>query len=335
MSELTSSAYPPSYEQGHKLFQMGKINESIKVFEAFLTQKPNHVPAAYLLGVCYFRKQQFSQAELQLRKAISLDDSHYNAHYYLGLSLERQNRLSDALVEYKLALAIKPDFQEAQNKLNAHSQAVSPAVPVVKSEKLVRSEVKEPELIQVERVSLDRELTAEELVRGRISGNLLYEGNRRPSSFSGAFLFANLCLLVSVFLWITTLRTPYVGLVSSEAVVSTALFIFIWLLLWINSRTTKYTVYEHRIDFQTGIFSKRERSIWIYQIEDTWLNRSFFNLLTNDASVHFKVTGLETLNKKQDLEITGLGNYRFMKNFWEEIRDATFKHRWALKKWWV
>jgi tetratricopeptide (TPR) repeat protein len=310
--------YPPSYEQGHRLFQMGRIHEAVEVFKAVLAQDADNVPALYLLGVSYYRMQEFRQAQAQFRKVIALDDGHYNGHYYLGLTLEQDNRLNDALIEYRLTLALKPDFTEAQQKLTQYNQALSSASDIVQQGQIDKT--------IVESMDIDRDfMNGGNLYPSTVSGNLIYKGYRRISSFSGTFVLMAICLLGSFIFWVISGFSEYVVAV---AWVLTSLSVLLWLYLLVKSRTTKYSVYEHRIDFKNGIFSKHERSLWIYQIEDTSLTRSFLNLLTNDAVVHLQA-------EQKNFEIIGVGNSQFMKRLWQEIRDAALVQRRAMKRWWI
>ena len=146
-------------------------------------------------------------------------------------------------------------------------------------------------------------------------GELLFSGKRRMRSFSGLFVLQLTALIATVF-------QPLCALV----------FLLLWAILYMKSVATRYWIYERRIDIKTGVLLRQEHSIWIYEIDETWLTRSPLNLLTGDATVHIQAT---MTHKTEHWEITGLGNHKFMKRLWEELRDAGLVERRAMKRWWI
>jgi tetratricopeptide (TPR) repeat protein len=149
-------------------------------------------------------------------------------------------------------------------------------------------------------------------------GELILTKNRRLRSYSFLFVFMIITFVIGI-----------------------GLLILIYLL--IRSRTTNYTIYQRRIDYSNGILYRKQHSLWLYEIQDTWITRTPFNLITNDATVHFRVeTPGQRSPKFQRTEIgnhkfkiTGIGNHQFMRKLWEEMRDSALVERRAMKRWWV
>jgi hypothetical protein len=92
----------------------------------------------------------------------------------------------------------------------------------------------------------------------------------------------------------------------------------------VRSKTSRYRIYENRVDIDTGLIFKRSESIWLYEIEDTQLIRSPMNLITGDAKLYLRTSRATFL-------MTGLGNYEFMNQRWEELRQRALVQRRLMK----
>ena len=79
------------------------------------------------------------------------------------------------------------------------------------------------------------------------------------------------------------------------------------------------------------VFFRTSNSIWLYQIEDVWLKRTVFNLVTGDASIYLQVSGLEG-TKFEKVEITGLGGRKKMHSLWQSLRNEALNERMEKKK---
>lgn len=302
-------------QQGIQCFDNGDIESAIPLLQTAIEDKPDNVDANFFLGVCNFRKKEFNEAERHFRKVVSINNAHYNAQYYLGLVLERQNRLKEEIIpQYRIALALKPDFKEAREKLVALN-AIQP--------------IREQESAKSEKEKLGK------------PGVLLYEGKRRIRSFSFLVIFMFISLGIAIFFlsigWNGDIFTSDIG---GPFIISLATSLIILGYISLQSYYTRYTFYEKRIDFMAGILFRKKRSLWIYQIEDTWVTRTPFNLITRDATVHIRATGLETISGKSALKgghfrIIGLGNYKHIERLWVEIRDAGIVERRGMKNWFI
>ena len=104
-------------EVAEKLFAENKMAKALVHFEILASENQNDAIVNMKLGTCQFRTDDFSAAEKSFHKVVQLQIKNHMAWYYLGLSQERQDNTSDAKIAYKFALAIKPDFKEALQKL--------------------------------------------------------------------------------------------------------------------------------------------------------------------------------------------------------------------------
>ena len=90
-----------------------------------------------------------------------------------------------------------------------------------------------------------------------------------------------------------------------------------------------FIIYDRRIDVNKGLFFNKITSLWIYEITDVSYHRGPFQLFTGDATITIKHTG------GPPISITGLGNRKFMRKIWDELRDSSLVERRSMKNWWV
>jgi Flp pilus assembly protein TadD len=82
----------------------------------------------YQLGVIYFLRSQFGDAEAAIRRAIELAPEQPDQHLLLGSVLERENRLAEARSEYQAELRVYPG-SVARQALAALDRRISPPGP--------------------------------------------------------------------------------------------------------------------------------------------------------------------------------------------------------------
>ncbi|MFN8441377.1 MAG: tetratricopeptide repeat protein [Caldilineaceae bacterium] len=323
-------------EEGAALLKAGKIAEAAKAFRLITTKQKDNLQALFLLGVCHHKLQQYQQAEAMFRNIISLRSNYAQAHYYLGLVLELQNKPQEAKQAFQKALSCKPDFAEAKKKLEQYASH---------HDSRVQSFLRPPQPSTLGQSILPQ-------------GGLIIQGHRRMCSFS----FTYLIMLMLYGLGAMSL------LVAPQD--ETHLILFFWgtillMALFIRSRSTKYSIFENRIDYSSGILFRQSHSLWMYQIEQTSLSRSFFNLFTGDARIQIQSSDIgqvtnggigyyilyalnaiielvtlgllsfrfilhrqdQLVNSPMTINITGLGNYHKMKSTWEWIRDRSLGQR--------
>jgi tetratricopeptide (TPR) repeat protein len=93
--------------------QRGQTSEAENAYRAILNADPNHVEAAYLLGVVFLQQRKFQSAERQIGRAIGLQPNIAAAHYNRGLALMYLNRREEALASFNSAIKLKPDYDLA------------------------------------------------------------------------------------------------------------------------------------------------------------------------------------------------------------------------------
>lgn len=65
-------------------------------------------------GICWYYTGDYGMAETDFFVGLALNDEDARIHFWQGLALAKQNRMAEALQAYDRALAIRPDFYDAQ-----------------------------------------------------------------------------------------------------------------------------------------------------------------------------------------------------------------------------
>jgi Tfp pilus assembly protein PilF len=114
----TSLVREPQWEQGRKYIAEGKNQEAKEVL-AELSKKYPKEPDVYLfLAIASLRLRLPQAAEIDIRKALSLDPDHVEARTLLGwIELEVKRDYGAAVADYSRVAELKPDWPEAHNNL--------------------------------------------------------------------------------------------------------------------------------------------------------------------------------------------------------------------------
>lgn len=124
----------PNYAAAHgnkgvALFKLGKYQESIASFEAAISIRPNFNFAHANLGRALQKVGLLEKAETSLHVATRLDKSDVNAYFSLSLIQIERNEPEKAKESLQKALAISPEFQDAQHLLASLNGQSSSSVP--------------------------------------------------------------------------------------------------------------------------------------------------------------------------------------------------------------
>lgn len=103
---------------GTALLRQEKLDEAGAVIKAGLEVAPNDQYLRYNLGCVYSNKGLFSEAIVELEKAISLGTEIAEVYYLLGEALAAAGRKEESVTAYKCYVDNKQDFDDAQECLS-------------------------------------------------------------------------------------------------------------------------------------------------------------------------------------------------------------------------
>ena len=100
------------------LNEIGKHKEAELELKKAISLNPEYPNAYYNLAVLYIGQGNFEKAELELKKTIKLKSDFAIAHYNLGFILKDQGRLKEAETHTQKALEVDPQFTDAYLSLS-------------------------------------------------------------------------------------------------------------------------------------------------------------------------------------------------------------------------
>jgi membrane protein YdbS with pleckstrin-like domain len=169
-------------------------------------------------------------------------------------------------------------------------------------------------------------------------GELLYRWHRNILSLKS--LWTGVLLLIISVIWLPRIAnrnsadtSGYERILSLLPVLGVVLSVALIIVAVLRAAFTRYTVYERRIDFGTGIFYQRRNPIWLYDVTDISLRRSPLLILTRTAAIDIKY---DTSKKKAGSEsIVAASSSPRMRDFMERLQERVLRERRAMKKMWI
>jgi len=116
-SEAQASAVPKAIQIAAQHFEAGRLAEAETACREALQAEPENPHALHLLGLVAFKLGNSELALKSLQEAIRLDPLNAFLHNNLGETYRGLNRLEDAENCYVKALALRPDYSEANANL--------------------------------------------------------------------------------------------------------------------------------------------------------------------------------------------------------------------------
>lgn len=149
MVAIDSSRPEAYFVLGMALMDQQRLEEALVAFLQAYDLSPHNLPTLYSIGSCYFRLEQYAQAETWLERAYQEDDADLPTHELLGRVYEAQEQREKAVTFWRKALSVNPDYAPAQRALFAagagpkpkepsspHKKQLSKMIPLVKARML-------------------------------------------------------------------------------------------------------------------------------------------------------------------------------------------------------
>jgi tetratricopeptide (TPR) repeat protein len=96
------------FARAYQLFQRGAFAEAAEICADILQQKPKHIHANHLLGLCRYQEGDYQGALPCLERAVSLDPADPDARTNLAMALSRLGILPDAESHARRAVELDP-----------------------------------------------------------------------------------------------------------------------------------------------------------------------------------------------------------------------------------
>lgn len=108
------SASAAKFRQGLACHQQGRLAEAERHYDAALRSEPDHFEAQHMLGVIALQTGRFERGVDIIRKAVNLNGNSPVAFNNLAKGLKDLGRLDEAIVHFERALALAPNFADAE-----------------------------------------------------------------------------------------------------------------------------------------------------------------------------------------------------------------------------
>jgi tetratricopeptide (TPR) repeat protein len=93
----SASVGPPSYDQVHRLTELGKFDEAVAALNEISNSNPTAKDLSHEFGVTYYRKGDYRNAVAALQRAIAENPDDTEATQLTGLSLYLSNKPAEAI----------------------------------------------------------------------------------------------------------------------------------------------------------------------------------------------------------------------------------------------
>jgi arylsulfatase A-like enzyme/Flp pilus assembly protein TadD len=111
------SSVPINYLLGMNYFRMQQFGDAIKEFQTVMRLSPDYALAAFQLGLSYASAGQPEEAVTYLAKALQLDGTNFSAAFNLGAAYLRLQDVPHAAAAFRQAIAINPGYMRAHAAL--------------------------------------------------------------------------------------------------------------------------------------------------------------------------------------------------------------------------
>ncbi|SHO50133.1 YcaO-like family protein [Desulfopila aestuarii] len=108
--------YIYSYK-GHCLKEMGLFEEAITVLSQGIAEDDERPDMHNMLGVCYFKQQDFEKAIFHFKRAVDLNPASGIDYANLGVNYSRLGKKDEAIHYFTISLTLDPSLEFARNEL--------------------------------------------------------------------------------------------------------------------------------------------------------------------------------------------------------------------------
>lgn len=108
---------PVHYLLGLNYYRLQEYPKAIANLQRVLKLSPDYALAAFQLGLAYAQNGDFDQAIQTLKRTLELDGTNFSAAYNLGAAYLRKEMIPEAASAFRQAVTINPEYVEAHRAL--------------------------------------------------------------------------------------------------------------------------------------------------------------------------------------------------------------------------
>ena len=104
-------------QSASEYYQAGDLQRAEHICSELLKVNPDNADALHLLGLIYYKTENYDLAIQHIEKAVKFNPADADAYYNLGNAHEAKGQLDEAITYYQKAIDLDPTFAEAHNNL--------------------------------------------------------------------------------------------------------------------------------------------------------------------------------------------------------------------------
>jgi tetratricopeptide (TPR) repeat protein len=108
--ETEKDSVPIRYLLGINYFRKQQFADAIAQFERVVELSPDYTLAVFQLGMAHARAGNLEQAVHYLKRTLELDATNFSAAFNLGVAYSQQQKIPDALAAFRQSVAINPAY---------------------------------------------------------------------------------------------------------------------------------------------------------------------------------------------------------------------------------
>ena len=145
--EKEPSSVPIHYLLGLDYYRKQDFHSAVEEFSRVLHLSPNYALASYHLGLAYGRLGNWDESISALKSTIELDGTNYSAELNLGVAYSQKRMFDEALAAFRRSITINPDYAAGHKALGQMFLFLGQAGQAVKSlEKAKQLSPNDPEI---------------------------------------------------------------------------------------------------------------------------------------------------------------------------------------------
>ncbi len=98
------------FKSALRLYEDGRLDESIALWHDLLSQQPDNLSARYNLGLAFYNRGDTEGAVNEFQAVLRRDLNHIDSHLWLARIWFTQGHINEAIAENKSAIEIDPNY---------------------------------------------------------------------------------------------------------------------------------------------------------------------------------------------------------------------------------